>query len=340
MMCTTSLELPLKARLRFLKLRGLSLALASCLIAASAFPSATQAQETQQHLRSRLFFYDLHDGSSHLVFTGDSVWEAPNWSPDGSYLISNHEGGIYRLTLKPDGTAEPKRLPIPSTFACNNDKALSPDGIHLAFSATPPGDEGSEVFVADADGTHIRQMTHESPSYFHGWSPDGKTLAFVAQRGGSGQFDIYSMPAAGGAEHRLTENVHHDDGPDYSPDGKWIYINSDRSGKEAIWRLPVTGAGPDDTKAQMVLNDALEDWFPHVSPDGTKMVYIGYPPGTATHNPRDVSIQLKLASIDHDRVAASAKLLLKATGGQGTINVNSWAPDSMRFAYVTYEVLP
>lgn len=301
--------------------------------------ASSQAQSSP-HTRSRVFIYDLHDDSSHLVYTDDAVWEAPNWSPDGKYLISNHEGGIYRLTLKPDGTAEPQPTSIPSTYNCNNDKALSPDGTQLAFSATPPGGEGSEVFLAKADGTDIRQMTHETPSYFHGWSPDGKTLAFVAQRNGSGQFDIYRTPTAGGAEQRLTENIHHDDGPDYSPDGKWIYINSDRSGKEAIWRFPANGAGPGDAKAQLVISDALEDWFPHISPDGTKMVYIGYPAGTPTHNSRDVQIQLKLAKVEHDHVAASARLLLKATGGQGSINVNSWAPDSMRFAYVTYEVLP
>ena len=330
----------MKALLQSLKVCGPLFSTMACMIAATPLAPALAAQASQQHLRSRLFIYDLRDGSSHLVYTDDSIWEAPNWSPDGSYLISNHEDGIYRLTLKPDGTATPEKTAIPSTYRCNNDKALSPDGKRLAFSATPPGDKGSEVFVADADGRHVQQMTHEDPSYFHGWSPDGKTLAFVAQRNGSGQFDIYSIPASGGPEQRLTENVHHDDGPDYSPDGKWIYINSDRSGKEAIWRFPAHGAGPNDAQAEMVLSDSLEDWFPHISPDGKKIVYIGYPIGTATHNPRDVAIQLKLVAVDQDRVATSPKVLLKATGGQGTINVNSWAPDSMRFAYVTYEVLP
>lgn len=312
---------------------------AACFVQAAIVPSTTPAQ-TSPGLRSRLFIYDLRDGSSHLVYTDNSVWEAPNWSPDGKYLLSNHDGGIYRLTLRSDGTAEPQRLAIPSTYDCNNDKALSPDGTQLAFSATPPGESGSEVFLADARDDGIRQLTHLTPSYFHGWSPDGKTLAFVAQRNGSGQFDIYTIPVAGGPEQRLTQNVHHDDGPDYSPNGRWIYINSDRSGKEAIWRFPASGAGPGDAKAQKVVSDSLEDWFPHISPDGTKLVYIGYPAGTPTHNPRDVAIQLKLVPIHHDRVGTSAKILVTGTGGQGTINVNSWAPDSIRFAYVTYEVLP
>jgi len=295
---------------------------------------------SQQRLRSRLFLYDLRDNTSHLVYTADAIWEAPNWSPDGSYLLSNSNNGIYKFVLQQDGTAEPQKLAIPADFRCNNDKAISPDGKMLAFSATVPPGKVSQVFLSNSDGSNARLMVSASPSYFHGWSPDNKTLAFVAQRNGSGQYDIYRAPAAGGAEEQLTSNIHQDDGPDYSPDGKWIYINSDRSGKEAIWRLPADGAGRNDEKAEMVVNDELEDWFPHISPDGKKMVYIGYPAGTATHDPRTVPIELKLVAVNHDKVAAAKKTIVKAIGGQGTINVNSWAPDSMRFAYVTYEALP
>ena len=149
----------------------------------------------------------------------------------------------------------------------------------------------------------------------------------LAQRNGSGQYDIYGMPADGGQEKQLTSNPHQDDGPDYSPDGKWIYINSDRSGKEAIWRFPADGAGSHDAKAEMVVNDGLEDWFPHISPDGKKMVYIGYPAGTPSHNPRTVHIEIKLVAIDHGKGTASQKTLVEGIGGQGTLNVNSWAPD-------------
>jgi TolB protein len=297
-------------------------------------------EEREQHLRSRVFIFDLRDGSSHLVYTADSIWEAPNWSPDGRYLLLNSGGAIYKFVLQQDGTAEPRKLSIPAQYDCNNDKAISPDGAKLAFSATLPPSEDSQVFLAKTDGSDIKRMAVASPSYFHGWSPNGKTLAFVAQRNGSDQFDIYSMPVSGGPEKRLTANIHHDDGPDYSPDGKWIYINSSRSGKESLWRLPASGAGADDKDARMVVSDDLEDWFPHISPDGKKMVYIGYPAGTATHDPRDVHIELKLVAIDHGKVVASQKVLVNAIGGQGSMNVNSWSPDSTRFAYVTYEALP
>lgn len=307
--------------------------------------AASFGQMQEKKMASHLFIYDLRDGSSHEIFHANDIWEAPNWSPDGKYLIANSGGAIYKLVLKQDGTAEqPQKLAIPADYQCNNDKAISPDGTKLAYSATvTSGDSahrGSQVFLADADGSNSRLMTPESPSYFHGWSPDNRTLAFVAQRNGSKQFDIYSIPVAGGAETRLTTNIHHDDGPDYSPDGHWIYINSDRSGKEAAWRFPASGAGVDDAKAEMVVSDDLEDWFPHIAPNGKKLVYIGYPAGTATHNPRDLHIELKLVAIDGGKVAKTQKTLVKAMGGQGTMNVNSWAPDSMRFAYVTYEALP
>ena len=83
-----------------------------------------------------------------------------------------------------------------------------------------------------------------------------------------------------------------------------------------------------------------EDWFPHISTDGLKMVYIGYPGGTPTHNPRDVHIAVKLVAIDHDKEATTQRTLVEGVGGQRTMNVNPWPPDSMRFASVTYEAIP
>src|ERR1700735_5634396 len=118
------------------------------------FSCAAGAAETPQ--RSRIYVYDLRTHSSKLVFTADAIWEAPNWSPDGRYLISNSGGGSYKFVLKQDGTAEPERLGIPADYRCNSDKAISPDGKKLAFSATLPPGRGSQVFLADADGNNIK----------------------------------------------------------------------------------------------------------------------------------------------------------------------------------------
>ncbi len=321
-----------------------ALAFASYAAAQTAAPQAAATQATAtptaQKLRSHIYVYRLSDRSSHLVFTADTIWEAPSWSPDGKYLISNSDGGIYKLTFQADGSAKPQRLAIGPEYRCNNDKAISPDGKRLGFSATVTPAKGSNVYLADADGTNIRQMTTETPSYFHGWSPDGKTMAFVAQRNGSKQFDVYRMPAAGGKEEQLNADTHHDDGPDYSPNGKWIYINSDRSGREAVWRFPADGAGPGDAKAEKVVDDGLEDWFPHISPNGNRLVYIAYPAGTPTHGPRTVHVELKMVNLQNSNVASAPQLLVGTTGGQGTLNVNSWSPDSAEFAYVSYEVIP
>ncbi len=302
--------------------------------------TAPTQNAAEPRLRSHVFVYSLADKSSREVFTDDAVWEAPNWSPDGKYLLMNHAGNLYRLVLGAVQPASPQKLTLPAGTLCNNDKSLSPDGKLLAFSASMPSSPGSEVYVAHADGTEVRQVTFESPSYFHGWSPDGKTLAFVAQRRGSDQFDIYSIPATGGTETQLTADTQHDDGPDYSPDGKWIYINSARSGKEAVWRFLATSHGIADKQASLVVNDTEEDWFPHLAPDGRKLVYITYPAGTPTHNSRELNVTLRMVSIEGVSIGKMPSTLVTLRGGQGTINVNSWSPDSEHFAYVSYERLP
>ena len=135
--------------------------------ATPAWSGAAASHAASQRLRSHMSVYDLRTGSSHEIYTADSIWEAPNWSPDGNYLIANSDGAIYKL--KPDGTAKPQKLSIPANYRCNNDKALSPDGTKIAFSATVSPSKGSQVFLADADGTNIKRMTQDVPSYFHGW---------------------------------------------------------------------------------------------------------------------------------------------------------------------------
>ena len=95
-----------------------------------AAPTLHAQAPASQHLGSRIFIYDLRDGSTHLAYAADSIWEAPNWSPDGKYLITRiPKGGIYKLALNPDGTATAaQKLAVPGDYGCNNDKGLSPNG--------------------------------------------------------------------------------------------------------------------------------------------------------------------------------------------------------------------
>ena len=307
---------------------------------------ATKPDANPENVRSKISVYDLESKSVQVVYSADKLWEAPNWSPNGKYLIANSGGVIYRFVLDAKREAQPEKLALDKAYDCNNDKALSPDGKRLAFSAQHAPAKGSQVYVSNADGTSPQMVTANIPSYFHGWSPDGRWLAFVGERGGN--FDIYRVSATGGKEERLTSSPGFDDGPDYSPDGKWIYINSDRSGGWDIWRFPSEGAGPNDAKAERVTGDAGEDWFPHPSPDGKHLVFLTFPAGTKTHDSK-TAVQLRMiplpasdapAQLPKDNDDDAIPVLIQLFGGQGSINVNSWSPDSKKFAFVSYELLP
>jgi len=299
-----------------------------CLALAAAGLLA-QGKGQQVAYRSRIAIYDTAAKSSRVIFTADAVWEAPNWSPDGKWLLVNSGSKLYRLA--PDG-GEPQRVALDDQYRCNNDKGWSWDGKLLAFSASVQGGRGSQVFVAGADGASPKLLTPAAPSYFHGWSTDNRWLAFVAQRDGKA-FHLFRVAVGGGAEEQLTSAGEYDDGPEYSPDGKWIYFNSSRSGGWDVWRVPASGGGPNDAKAERVTSDDLEDWFPHLTPDGKRMVWLSFPKGTPGHGSRMEGVQLRMTSVPPGRIETLATFF----GGQGTINVNSWSPDSKKFAYVIYE---
>ena len=290
------------------------------------------AQQPAQRLRSKLSIYDLETKSVHVIHTADAVFEAPNWSPDGKQILFNQGGSLYIIS---PGGGNPTQIDLSGLAHCNNDKGYSPDGKQIAFSSSAKA-KGSQVFTVPSNGGEPNLIVPEMPSYFHAYSPDGKYLAFVAQR--NANFDIFRVPDAGGEQQQLTINPGYDDGPDYSPDGKWIYFNSNRSGKWQVWRMPADGAGPNDERAQQVTFDEVEDWFPHCSPDGKWLVFVSFPKGTKTHNDRMPGVELRMIPLPGDKIERTpSQLLLTFFGGQGTINVNSWAPDSKRFAFVEFE---
>jgi Tol biopolymer transport system component len=294
---------------------------------AVAFPGLLPAQAPKRAaVTSHVTLLTVDGASRKVLFTAPRRFEAPNWSPDGQYLLLNSEGKLWRLSV---AGGEPEQVATGTVTGINNDHGISPDGKLFALSA-------GHIYVVPAAGGQPRQVTQKTPSYFHGWSPDGKTLVYCARR--DGNFDIYSLPVAGGEEQRLTTHPGYDDGPDYSPDGKWIYFNSDRSGSWDVWRLPADGAGPGDAKAERITSDDYEDWFPHPSPDGNWLLFLSYEKGTKGH-PADQDVVLRLMPLPGAKpVAAKIRELTRLRGGQGTINVPSWSPDSKRFAYVSYSV--
>jgi hypothetical protein len=258
-----------------------------------------------------------------LYHTQDRI-EAPNWSPDGTFLLFNSKGRILRLAAQ---GGPPETVETGFAIKCNNDHGISPDGKHLVISdQTKTGK--SLIYTLPITGGEPKLITMLGPSYWHGWSPDGKTLAYCAER--NGQFDIYTIPAAGGEERRLTDAKGLDDGPDYSPDGQFIYFNSERSGRMQIWRIRTDGTEP-----TQITHDERNNWFPHPSPDGKWIVYLSYEPSISGH-PENQAVRLCLLPTTGGPVQELARLF----GGQGTINVPSWSPDSRHVAFVSYEQLP
>jgi len=277
--------------------------------------------ETAGPVRSFLETIAIASGDRRVAYqTADRI-EAPNWARDGAALYFNGKGLIHRLPL--DGNAAPERIDTGFAVACNNDHGLSPDGAQLAISDRTR-DGRSRIYTLPAGGGAPKEITPGAPSYWHGWSPDGRTLAYCAQR--EGKHGIFTIPAAGGEERRLTEADGLDDGPDYSPDGRWIYFNSDRTGRMQIWRLH-----PDGTGLEPVTEDGNNNWFPHPSPDGKWIVFLAYAPDVKGHPPdKDVTLRLMPAA------GGASSVLVRLFGGQGTINVPSWSPDSHELAYVRY----
>lgn len=278
-------------------------------------------------LWSALETVPIASGDRHVDYVAQAHFEAPNWSRDGAYFLFNQEGRIEQLFME---STRPWPIDTGAQVHCNNDHGISPDGTMIAVSdSTATGK--SMVYTLPNGGGTSRQMTASGPSYWHGWSPDNKTLAFVGQRtvDGKEDFDIYTIPVTGGEEQRLTTAAGLDDGPEYSPDGEWIYFNSERTGHMQIWRMH-----PDGSAQEQFLTNERNDWFPHISPDGKWMVYVSYEPGVTGH-PGDKDVQLMLVNLADKQ----AKVLATLFGGQGTMNVPSWSPDSTKVAFVSYEWL-
>lgn len=273
-------------------------------------------------MKSHLEVYDLTTGRSRTVLTHDGVIEAPNWDPSGGSLLVNGGGRLFRVPLE-----APRLVPVDTGFAtrCNNDHGFSPDGRTIALSCHR--ERGAEIFLMPAEGGTPRLISPDAPSWWHGWSPDGKRLAYVAARGGSRVIDVYTIGVEGGPETRLTMGEGHCDGPDYSHDGSRIYYNCDRDGHAQIWVMKSDGS--DQRK---LFADDHVNWFPHPSPDGRHLLYLAYPPGTQGH-PANLPVALCLCTPEGE----NRRRILEFTGGQGTINVPSWAPGSASFAYMRYE---
>lgn len=261
-----------------------------------------------------------------IVWSVQAHAEAPNWTRDGKNLIFDQDGKL--MTVPADG-GTPQALPIGDATRCNGSHGLSPDGKLLAITCSTPGKPESRVYIVPITGGEPHLVTEHANSYFHSWSPDGKTILFT--RPDRGSLNIFAISADGGEEHALTTGTGTSDDPDYSPDGRYIYFNSDRAGGPMqIWRMRPDGSSP-----EQVTHDDYVNWTPHPSPDGRSVVFISYQKGTTGH-PANQPVALRILNLEDRQIHVLTHLI----GGSGTMNVNSWAPDGHQLAFVSYQMLP
>jgi Tol biopolymer transport system component len=274
---------------------------------------------------SRLEILDVETGLRNLIYETETHIEAPNWSRNGKFLIYNSGGKLYKFDLK---KRVPEEINTGNVISNNNDHGISFDGKMLAISSSTEvnGGNRSIIYTVPVKGGTPKRITGQGPSYWHGWSPDGKWLTYCAER--NGNYDVYKIPADGGAEIRLTTAEGLDDGPEYSPDGNFIYFNSTRTGTMQIWRMK-----PDGSEQEQITTDHFQNWFAHPSPDGKQLIIISYlpevPAGSHPHNQR---VMLRMMPVSGGQIKTVAFLY----GGQGTLNVPSWSPDSKKVAFVSY----
>ncbi len=275
-------------------------------------------------LYSTLETQALGSTDRRVLYVTPTRIEAPNWLRDGRTLVYNSLGRLYRI---PAAGGKPEVIDTGFATRCNNDHGVSPDGTLLALSDQSQGRRQSLIYTVPVDGGTPRLVTPTGPSYWHGWSPDGKTLVFCGER--DGEFDVYSIPAAGGPETRLTTSKGLDDGPEYAPDGRHIYFNSDRTGRMQIWRMR-----PDGAEQVQITDDDFNNWFPHPSPDGKWLVFLSYEKDVMGH-PENKDVTLRRLNLATQHIDVLGRFF----GGQGTVNVPCWSPDGKRIAFVSYQIL-
>jgi Tol biopolymer transport system component len=302
--------------------------------------------------RAELWVVDVDTGERRHVLTSTTMlFEAPNWTPDGRWLVVNGDGRLFRTPA--DGSGALKEIDLAGVPEINNDHVVSPDGATVYVSA----EDGHLYAVPFAGGSHRRvtddRVTDDGSTqdgrtfrhYLHGVSPDGATLAYIGlEQGGQSEqsvvrTNVFTVPTAGGTggtDVQLTDDEFADDGAEFGPDGEWIYLNSERpgvsgerraAGHAQLFRLSLTTGA-----VEQLTDDERVNWFPHPSPDGSRLAYVSFPPGTLGH-PEDRDVVVRLREND-----GTVRDLVALLGGQGTINVPSWAPDGVHLAYVAYPV--
>jgi TolB protein len=296
----------------------------------SIFFSISSTAQNKRDTTSYIQTVDIKTGKIDTILVVEGDFEAPNWHPD-NYLVVNFRGKIYKLDLAIKALTE---INTGSIDQIMDDHGLSPDGKWIAITSFDTNNQSQKLYkfsisiVPASGGQPKKIITSQDLSFWHGWSPDGKTIAYCG--GDFSNLDVFTIPVEGGTPMRLTETPGLDDGPDYSSDGKYIYFHSYRSGRMQIWRMHTDGSLPE----QMTF-DENANWFPHPSPNNKWIAYIAYTTDEKQNHPFGKNVKLRLMD---PKTKAVKDITPVFYGGAGTINTPSWSPDSKKIAFVSYSV--
>ena len=298
---------------------GLMISLFAC--AQEREQVAEPAEPEEPQFMSVVEVIDITTLERRVVHETEKSLEAPNWSKDGTFLICNGDGLLWRIPIE---GGEPEQVNTDFATSLINDHGISPDGTQLVISHASEEDGTHRIYTLPIEGGVPKLVTETGRSYWHGWSPDGQRLTYVAFR--NEDYDVYTISVDGGPETRLTEAPGLDEGPDYSADGEYIYFNSERDGKSQIWRVKTDGS-----EEEQMTFDEYGDWFPHPSPDGQWVAFLSHGPDVEGH-PANDNVMLRMMPSEGGDIRVLAELV----GGRGTLTSPSWSPDSKQFAFVSY----
>lgn len=290
----------------------------------SGAPSAS----TQPRLYSTLETVAVGSTDARVAYATPERIEAAAWTSDGASLLFTRESRIERVAAT---GGQPQTIDTGSATRCDSHHALSPDGQSLALGDDSQQPGKTAIYVVPVAGGTARRITRQVPSWGPTWSPDGKTLAFTAQRGA--QFGIYTISVSGGDETPLITSPGRNEAPEFSPDGAYIYFNSSRSGSRQIWRMKPDGSGQ-----EQLTDDNYNNLYPHVSPDGKRIVFLSYDKNVDV--PLDREVLLRTMPLSDNQGMGKPAFLAAFNGGLGSLDAPSWSPDSKRIAFVSYQMVP
>ncbi|WP_428668316.1 TolB family protein [Runella sp.] len=279
-------------------------------------------------IKSNLEVIDVKSGKRQVILTAGWLLESPNWARDGKFFVINSKGSLEKISTKGESLGV-----INTDFAnrCNNAHGISYDGksIFFSFNDVRAGiNNNSRIFKVPIEGGTPELMTEKAPSFWHSVSRSGKNILYTAQR--NGEWDIYKLATAGGEEIRLTNTTGLDEGPEYGHDSKFIYFNSNRTGRMQLFRMK-----PDGSDQERLTDDEFDNWFAHPSPDGDWLVYMAYLEDQKGKHPLGKEVKLRLLNLKTKKIKDLTEAFV---GGQGTLNVPCWSPDGKKVVFVSYQV--